>query len=207
VRRAELDLVGVDMLPSITAEKNQQVLAEAQARLAQLQTTGVLRDRVEAADLRILEIRRDRARNAWTHAEGNAARMQIVSELDGLVVLRTVFKGGTMAEMQEGEEVRPGIPILDVVDPTAMRVRSTVTQPDVALLTAGMAVTITLDSFPARSFAGRLEQLSPVATASTLSTRVRNFVALFGIDSADAALLPDLSAAIEFTLPTGTVRR
>src|SRR5262245_56407427 len=42
VRRAELDLVGVEMLPRITAEKNQQVLEEARAKLAQLKKTNDL---------------------------------------------------------------------------------------------------------------------------------------------------------------------
>jgi HlyD family secretion protein len=123
--------------------------------------------------------------------------MRIVSPLDGLVVLRAVFKSGTMAEMQEGEEVRPGIPILEVVDPSTMRVRAAVNQADVASLTPGMKVRITLDSYPSRTFDGRLENLSPVATASSMSARVRTFVALFSVEGTDEHLLPDLAAAIE----------
>jgi multidrug efflux pump subunit AcrA (membrane-fusion protein) len=203
VRRAELDLVGLELLPSVTAEKNQQALAEARARLAQLRTTHALHEKAEAADLRILEIQRDRAKNAWDHAASNATRMRIVSPLDGLVVLRAVFRSGTMAEMQEGEEVRPGIPILDVVDATTMRVRAAVNQADVGLLTPGMAVKVTLDSFPSRTFPGRLQHLSPVATTSTMSPRVRTFVAIFSIDGADEHLLPDLAAAIEFQPANG----
>ena len=197
VRRAELDLVGVELLAKITAEKNQQVLEEARARLAQLRTTNELHERAETADLRMLEIQRDRTKNAWDHAVTNAARMRIVSPLDGLVVLRSVFKGGTMAEMQEGEEVRPGIPILEVVDPTAMRVRVAVNQADVASLTPGMSVRITLDSYPSRTFTGRLEHLSPVATTSSMSARVRTFVAVFSVEGTDEHLLPDLAAAVE----------
>ena len=197
VRRAELDLVGVELLAKITAEKNQQVLEEARAKLAQLRKTNELHERADAADLRILEIQRDRTKNAWDHATTNATRMRIVSPLNGLVVLRFVFKGGTMAEMQEGEEVRPGIPILEVVDPTEMRVRAAVNQADVASLAPGMKVRITLDSYPSRTFDGRLENLSPVATASSMSARVRTFAAVFSVDGADEHLLPDLAAAIE----------
>jgi HlyD family secretion protein len=197
VRRAELDLVGVEMLPKITAEKNQQVLEEARAKLAQLRKTNALHERAAAADLKILEIQRDRSKNAWDHATRNASKMRIVSPLEGMVVLRSVFKSGSMAEMQEGEEVRPGIPILDVVDPSAMRVRAAVNQADVSSLAPGMPVRITLDSYPSRTFDGRLETLSPVATASMMSTRVRSFVAVFSIDGSDPHLLPDLAAAIE----------
>jgi HlyD family secretion protein len=197
VRRAELDLAGLELLGKITAEKNQQVLEEARAKLTQLRSTHELHERAAAADLRMLEIQRDRARNAWDHAASNATRMRIVSPLDGLVVLRSVFKSGTMAEMQEGEEVRPGLPILDVVDPTAMRVRAAVNQADVASLAAGMRVRITLDSHPSRTFDGRLENLSPVATSSSMSERVRTFAAVFSVEGTDEHLLPDLAAAIE----------
>jgi HlyD family secretion protein len=197
VRRAELDLVGVEMLAKITAEKNQQVLEETRAKLAQLRKTNELHERAAAADLRILEIQRDRTKNAWDHAATNATRMRIVSPLNGLVVLRFVFKGGTMAEMQEGEEVRPGIPILEVVDPTAMRVRAAVNQADVASLAPGMKVRITLESYPSRTFDGRLENLSPVATASSMSARVRTFAAVFSVEGTDEHVLPDLAAAIE----------
>ena len=198
VRRAELDLVGVEMLPKITAEKNQQVLEEARAKLAQLKKTNELHERAAVADLKILEIQRDRSKNAWDHAASNATKMRIVSPLEGLVVLRSVFKAGNMAEMQEGEEVRPGIPILDVVDPGAMRVRAGVNQADVASLAPGMPVRITLDSYPSRTFDGRLETLSPVATSSGMSARVRTFVAVFSIVGSDEHLLPDLAAAVEF---------
>ena len=196
-RRAELDLVGVEMLPKITAEKNQQGLEEARAKLAQLRKTNELHERAAIADLKILEIQRDRSKNAWDHAVNNATKMRILSSIEGMVVLRSVFKAGSMAEMQEGEEVRPGIPILDVVDPSAMRVRAGVNQADVASLAPGMPVRITLDSYPSRTFDGRLETLSPVATSSGMSARVRTFVAVFSINGSDPHLLPDLGAAIE----------
>jgi HlyD family secretion protein len=204
VRRAELDLVGLEVLPKITAEKNQQVLDEARAKLALLHRTNDLRKRAEAADLRILEIQRDRTKNAWDHAAANAIRMRIVSPLDGLVVLRSVFKSGTMGEMQEGEEVRPGIPILEVVDPSAMRVRAAVNQADVTSLAPGMNVRITLDSYPSRTFDGRLDSISPVATSSSLSGRIRTFAAVFTVNGADEHLLPDLAAAID--VPPATER-
>jgi HlyD family secretion protein len=204
VRLAELDVIGLDMLPKIQAEKNQQALEEARAHLNALQKTQALKDKAEAADLRILEIQRDRALNAWRNAQRNADRMLIVSPIDGLVVLKSIWKSGTMAVVQEGEEVRAGIPILDVVDPSAMRVRALVNQADVDRLSIGQTATVTLDSFPTRSFDARLEQLSPVATTSSLNPRVRSFLAVFSINGSDDHLLPDLAAAIDVALSRST---
>jgi HlyD family secretion protein len=197
LRRAELDLLGIEMLPGITAEKNRLILEEARAKVVQLGKTHDLRSRAATADLRILEIQRERARNAWDHATQNAGKMRIVSPLDGLVVLKAIWKNGTMGEVQEGEEVRAGIPILDVVDPTAMRVRANVNQADAASLTPGTPARITLDSYPSRTFPGRVEYISPVAVTSSMSPRVRNFLAVFSVDGTDEHLLPDLAAAID----------
>jgi HlyD family secretion protein len=200
LRRAELDLLGSEMLPGITAEKNQLVLDEARARVRQLRKTGELRDRASAADLRALEIQRDRAKNAWDHATQNARKMRIESPLDGLVVMKSIWKNGSMGDVQEGEEVRAGIPILDVVDPTEMRVRANVNQADAVYLTPGAPVRITLDSYPARTFDGRVQYVSPVAITSSMSQRVRSFLAVFSVDGTDDHLLPDLAAAIDIAL-------
>lgn len=201
LRRAELDLLGSEMLPGIAAEKNQLILDEARAKVQQLRKTGELRNRAAAADLRALEIQRDRAKNAWDHATQNARKMRIESPLDGLVVMKSIWKNGSMGDVQEGEEVRAGIPILDVVDPTEMRVRANVNQADAAYLSPGAPVRITLDSYPARTFDGRVQYVSPVAITSSMSQRVRSFLAVFSVDGTDEHLLPDLAAAIDIALP------
>ncbi|MGE0865357.1 MAG: HlyD family secretion protein [Vicinamibacterales bacterium] len=203
LRRAELDLLGIEMLPGITAEKNRLLLDEARARVEQLRKTNNLRVRSAAADLRTLEIQRDRARNAWDHATRNAQRMRIESPLDGLVVMKSIWKNGSMGDVQEGEEVRAGIPILDVVDPTEMRVRANVNQADAVYLSPGAPVRITLDSYPARTFTGKVEYVSPVAITSSMSQRVRSFLAVFSVDGTDEHLLPDLAAAIDLAWPAG----
>lgn len=202
-RVAELDVIGAELLPKIQSEKNQQKLDEARAHVRALEKTQALKDKVEAADLRMLEIQRDRALNAWRNAQRNAQRMLIAAPIDGLVVLKSIWKSGSMAVVQEGEEVRPGIPILDVVDPSAMRVRALVNQADINRLSVGQPALVTLDSYPARTFDARLQQLSPVATTSTLNPRVRSFLAVFSIVGSDAHLLPDLAAAIDVAAQPG----
>jgi HlyD family secretion protein len=197
VKTADLEMRKNEMSPPITAEQNKLTLEEAKAKLQQLQRTFDLKRRAEDADRQNLEIQRDRAKNAWTHAEENADKMRVVSPIDGMVVLKSTWKNGTMGEVQEGEEVRAGLPILDVVDSSGMRIRARVNQADVNALRVGQPVQITLDSYPSRTFRGRLEQLSRIGATSSLSTRVRTFLAVFSIDGTDPHLMPDLGAAID----------
>ncbi|PYR06827.1 MAG: hypothetical protein DMF99_25045 [Acidobacteria bacterium] len=197
VRSAELEVAKNDISPPITAEQNRLSLDEARARLEQLRRTFELRRKADTADVRGLEIQRDRAMNAWKHAESNAAKMRVVSPIDGMVVLKSTWKNGTMGEVQEGEEVRSGLGIMDVIDSSAMRVRVRVNQADVSGLRVGQSARITLDSYPTRTFTGRLEQLSQIGAISTMSNRVRTFLAVFSIDGSDPHLMPDLAAAID----------
>jgi HlyD family secretion protein len=197
VKSAELEVQKQEVVPPITAEQNRLTLDEARAKVEQLRRTFDLRRKADTADMRALEIQRDRALNAARHAESNAEKMRVLSPIDGMVVLKSTWKNGVMAEVQEGEEVRAGLGILDVVDSSAMRVRVKVNQADVSALRVGEAARITLDSFPARSFNGRLEQLSPIGSVSQMSNRVRSFVAVFSIAGSDPHLMPDLAAAID----------
>jgi HlyD family secretion protein len=198
--RAQLEMSKNEMLSRIQAEKNQQAFEEAKARLQQLKTTYELKRRAIEADVRILEIRRDKAENAMRQAESNADRMSIRSPIAGMAVLRSIWKSNTMAEVQEGEEVRSGVPILDIVNPSSMRVRAKVNQADITSMKPDLPVTIGLDAYPELSFTGRIVQISPIASTSTLSPKVRTFVAIIAIEGSHPQLMPDLTASLDVEL-------
>lgn len=195
--RAELEMAKNEMLPKIQVEKNRQALEEATARLAQLKTTFALKRNAAAADLKILQIRRDRAANAMRQAEENADRMSIRAPIGGLAVIRSIWKSSNMAEVQEGEEVRAGMPIVDIVNPSAMRVRVKVNQADINELRTGQPVVVGLDAYPDLTFKGRVSQISPLAVASTLSPKVRTFAALVDVEGSHPNLMPDLTASLD----------
>lgn len=198
--RAELEMIKNEMLPKINAEKNAQGLEQAQATLKQLKATYDLKRRAAAADVRILQIRRDRASSATRQAEGNAERMAILAPIGGMAVVKTIWKGNNMADVQEGEEVRAGVPVVDIVNPNAMRVRARVNQADVNELQVGQPVRIGLDAYSDLFFDGRVAQISPLGVTSTLSQKVRTFIVLFDVHGAHPNLMPDLTASLDVEL-------
>jgi multidrug efflux pump subunit AcrA (membrane-fusion protein) len=200
IGRAQLEMIKNEMLPKINAEKNKQALEQAQATLQQLKATFELKRRAAEADVRILQIRRDRAASAERQAAGNADRMAIHAPIGGMAVVKTIWKGNNMAEVQEGEEVRTGVPVVDIVDPSAMRVRARVNQADVNELAFGQAVRVGLDAYPALAFDGRVTQISPLGVTSTLSPKVRTFVVLIDVKGSHPNLMPDLSASLDVTI-------
>jgi len=199
--RARLELVKNEMLPKIQAEKNTLAFEEAEAKLKQLQETYELKRRAAAADIRILEIRRDRAETNMKQAETNAQRMLIASPLPGVAVVKSTFKtGGNMVEFMEGDEVRPGQPVIEVVNPAVMRVRARVNQADMNDLRVAQSVRVGLDAYPELAFTGTIDQISPIGQQSTLSPKIRNFIVLVLVKGAHPNLMPDLTASLDVEL-------
>jgi multidrug efflux pump subunit AcrA (membrane-fusion protein) len=200
LQRAKLEMLKNEMLPKIQAEKNALALEEAEARLKQLQQTYNLKREAAEADIRVLEIRRDRAKTAMEQAASNADRMLIKSSIDGIAVVKSTWKGRGPGEIQEGDEVRSGLPVVDVVNPGTMRVRARVNQADIDELRIGLPVHIGLDAYPDLSFEGRISQISPIGVQSTLSPKVRNFIVLVDVNGSHPNLMPDLSTSLDVEL-------
>jgi HlyD family secretion protein len=198
--RAELEMIKNPMIAKIQAEKNEQALEEARAKLKQLKTTYDLKRLAAEADLKVLQIRRSKAESAMRQAETNATRMEIKSPIEGLAVIRTVWKSSAMSEIQEGEEVRAGVPVVDIVNPAMMRVRTRVNQADINGLRVDQPVKVGLDAYPDLFFKGRVAQISPIAVTSTLNPKVRNFVVLIDVHGSHANLMPDLTASLDVEL-------
>jgi multidrug efflux pump subunit AcrA (membrane-fusion protein) len=200
VSLSKLDVLKNEVLPRIEAEKNKLTLESSQARYAQLQETFALKRKAAEAEARILEVRRDRASLAMRQAEQNAERMAVRSPIDGLVVYRSIWRGGQPGDPQEGLEVWPGLALLDIVGSSAMRIKVKVNQADVDMLRVGQQANVQLDAYPEQKYQARLDQLAPIGVAGTFSPKVRTFNAIFTIDTTDATLMPDLSAAVDVEL-------
>ncbi len=197
LRKAELEMQKTEILSRIDAEKNQENLDEAKATYDQLHETFDLKRKAARAAIRILEIQRDRTRQTMMHAQANADLMQIHSPLDGVVVLNTIWKQGAMGEVQEGDQVRPGVPFMQVVDPSTMQVRVRANQEDFPSLAVGLTAKVQLDAYPEIIFAGKLDQMAPIAEGGDFSNKLRSFVVIVSIQGNDPKLMPDLSAAVD----------
>ncbi|MGE3342454.1 MAG: HlyD family efflux transporter periplasmic adaptor subunit, partial [Vicinamibacterales bacterium] len=128
---------------------------------------------------------------------GNAALMEVRAPFEGLAVIKTTFRNSGMVEIQQGDEVRPGIPIIDIVDPTAMQVRAKVNQADVPKLAVGQAAVVRLDGFPELEFPGKVVAVGPLAVQGSFSRYVRSFTALIEISGTHPQLMPDLTASVQ----------
>ena len=195
--KTELEMQKTEIVSRIDAEKNQENLDEAKATFEQLHETFDLKRKAALAAIRILEIQRDRTQQTMMHAQANADLMQIKSPLDGVVVLNTIWKQGTMGEVQEGDQVRPGVPFMQVINPSTMQVRVMANQQDFPSLQIGQTAKVRLDAYPDLVFPAKLDQLAPIGEGGDFSSKLRSFVVIVSIAGNDPKLMPDLSAAVD----------
>ena len=200
LKRAQLELQKNEIVSRIDAEKNQEAVDEAQSTLKQLKETYQLKRAAATAAIRILEIQRDRALEAMRYSQGNAAKMVVHSPMPGVVVYNTIWLGGRMGTVQQGDQVRPGVPFLQVVDPSRMEVRVQLNQVDVLKVHPGQQAQMHLDAYPGMTLPAVLEDLSPLGHTGQFTEAVRSFNAQFSVQGTDARLLPDLSAALDLDL-------
>jgi hypothetical protein len=134
------------------------------------------------------------------YAQSNAAKMTVRSPMAGVVVYNTIWLGGRMGTVQQGDQVRPGLPFLEVVDPSLMEVRVDLNQVDLLKVRPGQKARMHLDAYPGIAFAATLEDVSPLGHTGQFTETVRSFTARFSIQGTDPKLLPDLSAAMDLDL-------
>ena len=198
--KAELEMQKIETVSRIDAEKAQEHLEEAKATLQQRRETFDLKRKAAQAAIHILEIQRDRSRETMLHAQANADLMQIRSPIDGVVVLNTIWKEGRIGEVKEGDQVKPGVPFMQVVDPSVMQVRVLANQQDFLGLYIGQPAKIHLDAYPELVFSGKVEEMAPIGRSGDFSSTLRTFTVVFSLAGNDAKLMPDLSGAVDVDL-------
>lgn len=202
--KSQLEMQKIELMSKIDAERAEEAREEAKASLQQLRTTFDLKRQAAQAGIQLLEIQRDRAKQVMDHAQSDAALMQIRSPIDGIVVLNTIWKQGKMGEVQEGDQVRPGIAFMQVVDPSHMQIRALVNQEDFLALHLGLPARIHLDAYPELVFSSKLEEMAPIARGGDFSAKLRTFAVVFSIQGSDSRLMPDLSAAVDVSSASST---
>ena len=199
LQKAEIDIRKGPILSEIEQQKNEVKLADAKDHVASLGRSNHSHDIAEAAEIRILELQRDRQKIGVQRAQRNAERLSLRAPIQGMIALQNSFRNGSFDHAEEGDQLWPGSPLLRLFDPSAMEVELSVGEPDGAALKPGTKAIVHLDAFPGLTFTAHYDSASPVASGGEDSP-IKTFSARFTIDQTDPHLLPDLSAAVDLQL-------
>ena len=189
VRRAELDVKQNPLLAEIDAKKNLLALEETKRRLVQLQSD--IKSRQEQALAQIDNMREQSRRGLIdvVREKQRIAQSKMLAPMSGLVAIRQnrstefYYPGMQLPDIQEGDTLRPGIPVADILDLSELEVLSRVGELDRANLHEGQEVSITLDAIPDKKFRGTIKNMSGMASANIFSgDPAKKFDVTFSID-------------------------
>jgi len=170
-------------------------LEEAQATYKQREADLVATREGDRSELRILEISQQRNQIHLDRHLLDIVRFEVKAPMSGLVVMQQVFRGGEMGQIQEGDQVSPGQPVMKIVDPSSMQVEAAVNQSESSQLRVGQAATVGLDAFPELRFKGRVYSIGALAVRGHRENYyLRRVPIRILIEGSDARLIPDLSA-------------
>lgn len=200
LKKAQIEIRKGPILSEIDQQKNQVELENAKEHVASLQRSDHFHDLAEAAESRILELQRDRQKITVAREQSNAQKLSLRAPIQGMVALQNVFRNNSLGHAEEGDQLWPGSPLLELFDPSAMVVELSVGEPDGAVLVPGAKAVVHLDAFPKLSFTAHFDSASPVASGA-LDSPIKTFSARFVLDQSDPHLLPDLSAAVDIMVP------
>jgi len=167
VRRAELDVQQNELKSTIDAQKNLLARDEAKRALAQLEQDIKSHTVSGQATIAVAQEKSNKARLSMDQAQRNIEKMRVSSPIDGLVSINRnrgngeiMFEGMPMPSFREGDEVRPGTEIAQVIEPDEMEVIAKVGEQERDQVKIGKGVEIQLDALPGHTLHGTVKTLA-----------------------------------------------
>ena len=167
----DLDVAMDSAQAAVRSSENALKVAQSeQARTASLVKGGAL----AARDL-------EQANNMVSAAEAQVAAAKarqgsVRQQLDDTNV-KAPFAGVVSDRpAHQGDVVSPGTPILTIIDPSSMRLEALVRADEISQVRTGAVVPFRVRGYPAQTFTGRVDRLSP--TADPVTRQVTIFVTI-----------------------------
>ncbi|HLJ51436.1 MAG TPA: HlyD family efflux transporter periplasmic adaptor subunit, partial [Bryobacteraceae bacterium] len=196
MEKARLDAKEAPILTPIEKELLQLSVDETEARYKQLQQNLAFQKASFAAELRILEITRERQERHLARHTHDIQKFTVAAPMDGIAVMQQVWRGGDMGQIQEGDQVYPGQLFMKVVDSKSLQLEATINQAESSELRIGQKVTVRLDAFPDLQLPGTVYSIGALATGSWgQNYYIRTVPVVIHIEASDNRLIPDLSGS------------
>ena len=195
--RARLDLRTLEVRSAIQQQLMQLAAEEAEAHYNQLRAEIPIRARAQAADLENVRIDQKLEAMHVNRHVSDVSKFTITSPVDGMVVLHTtVRRGGDQVTVAQGDAIRPGQPIMQIVDTSSMIVDATINQASSSRYKIGQKAAVGLDAYPGAKFDAHIIAIGALATMPGRREQfyIREVPLKLQLTGVDSRVIPDLTA-------------
>ena len=201
VEKARLDKNASEIRTDIDRELLQLAVDEAEATYKQLQANLAITEQMHKSEIRILEYTRDRHARHRDRHKHDIEKFTVYSPMNGLVVMQSIFRGGDMGQVQEGDQVSPGQPFMKIVDSNSMQLEASVNQAASEGIRIGQTGDISFDAFPGFHLPGKVQSVGAMGVGGWRQNYyIRNIPVKINIQGGDPRVIPDLSASADVVL-------
>jgi len=112
------------------------------------------------------------------------------------LVISAPFRGlVSMKDVELGEMVMPGVPLVEIVDDTSIYVSAPIDEADIHKIHVGQTAGITIDAYPGVKFTGRIYEIAPIVSED--KQEGRTVTIKIAVDPHHETLRPGMSCDIE----------
>jgi multidrug resistance efflux pump len=201
LEKARLDMKTIPVLSDIDAERTKLALDEAEARYQQLLKEVKFVQIAQDADIRNAELQLEQSKLELKRAEMNADKMIAKAPIDGLTVMQSMFRGGDFGQIQQGDQLWPGMFYMQIVDTSSMIINASVNQVDADELKLGQKAMVHFDAYPGLELPAHVVSIAAVTKSGGFrASFVKEVPVRLKIDKMDRRVIPDLSVSADVVI-------
>lgn len=203
LEKARLDLKTVPVLSAMDAERAKLSYEQAEAKYKQLLNEEKFVKLSQEAEIRNATLDLAQAKLELKRAEANTERMIVKAPIDGIVVMQSTFRGADFGQIQEGDQLWPGMFFMQVVNPTSMVINGRMNQVDSEKIRVGSKAKVQFDAYPGLTLPGHVVSIAAVTKpGGSRPNFVKEVPVRIKLDNMDPKVIPDLSVSAEVVLET-----
>ena len=200
---AKLDMVNEEgLLPAKEVEKAKLRLENARTKLLETEKKLLDEEKASLAELEVLHVQRRNKIQNLEHARRSYENMTVRAPASGLVVLREIWKGGTMGKVQEGDTLWRGSSFIQLPDLTTLQVQGWLSEVDVGRVKPGQKAKIILDAFPRETFNGEVLNVASVGVQRDYEVAKKTFEVLISLNPIDEKMKPGMTVRATIMINT-----
>jgi HlyD family secretion protein len=197
---AMLDLKKTIMLAEIEQEKLRLKYEQSKKKYQETLKKIESQNQSNQADLNVLSEKKAKAQADYDMAKKSLDDMTLRSPKDGLVVLKEIWKGMGMSKVQEGDQVWPGFPIVEIPDLSAMEIKMHLNEVDVSYVKPDKEAIVLVDAFPDRTFRGKVERVASMATKKDWDAKIKTFETIVSLEEMDDRMRPGMTCQVDIII-------
>jgi len=197
---ARLELKKTILLSEVEQEKIKLRYEQAEKKYQETLKKMESQNMSNKADLNVLHEKKAKAEADYKMAKKSLEDMTLRAPKEGLVVLKEIWKGTGMSKVQEGDQVWPGYPILEIPDLSAMEIKMHLNEVDVSKVKPGQEALISIDAFPDKVFSGKVERVASMATKKDWDAKIKTFETIVSLNEMDPRMRPGMTCMVDIII-------